>query len=280
MTALVDVLCHLDDPRLVDRRAALARASSAGVSDVISAGVHPAEDAVDVSDDDETSGIDEAAGGRDMPPKRPRIWRAFGLHPREAPTSHAELDEILAVLERRLDAPDVVALGECGLDKRPGMPPIASQERALAAQLDLARRRGLPVILHCVRAPGRLLGLVAQGGPLEAGGMLHGYSGAPDVIEALTALNLSLSYGGILTNPWAKRARASARRTPSAHLLVETDAPETDPGALPLHLRALADLREEPLDAVAEATADNARRLFNLPKPGPRLAAGSASQSP
>lgn len=261
MRPLVDALCHLDDARLDDREGALARAYEAGVHDVVSAGVHPARDAEQLKGDDSA-----------LP--RPRVWRAYGIHPQEAPRDTRELDELLALLERRLDAPDVVALGECGLDKRPGMPPLDAQERALSAQLALARRRGLPVILHCVRAPGRLLEVLSRAGPLDAGGVLHGYSGAPDVIPRLTALNLSLSYGHLLANPRATRARASARVTPRDRLLVETDAPERAPAALAEHIRVLAELRTEPVDDVATTTAENARRLYGLPSPGPRLAGG------
>ncbi len=260
MTApLVDALCHLDDPRLQDRAASLARAFKAGTTDVVSAGVHPARDEELILDDNAAR-------------ERPRIWRAYGVHPQEAPKSERDLDDLLTLLERRLDAPDVVALGECGLDKRPGMPPIDAQERALRAQLELARRRELPVLLHCVRAPGRLLDVLERQGPLDAGGYLHGYSGAPDVIERFVKLNLSFSFGGIVGNRYAKRARASARATPLERLLVETDAPETDSSALSAHVQALAALRGEPVDVVAEATANNARRLLGLPDPGAVLA--------
>lgn len=260
MTSLVDVMCHLDDPRLEDLRGALVRAKQAGVTDVISAGIHPAKDDAHLLDDEHAR-------------ETPRLWRAYGIHPQEAPEAARDLEALMNLLENRLCAPDVVALGECGLDKRPDMPAIDAQERALAAQLAVARRRGLPVILHCVRAPGRLLDVIEREGPLPAGGLLHGYSGAPDVIDRLVALNLSFSFGHIVGNPWAKRARASARATPLERLLVETDAPEVDPAALLHHIELLAKLRDEPVDVIAEATARNARRLFGLPETGPQLAA-------
>lgn len=263
MIPLVDALAHLDDPRLGDRMAALARALAAGVHDVVSAGVHPARDEEQLVDDI-------------SPLPRPRVWRAHGIHPQEAPRGARELDVLLTLLQRRLDAPDVVALGECGLDKRPGMPPIAAQERALAAQLALARARDLPVILHCVRATGRLLDVLERAGPLAAGGVVHGYSGAPEMIERFTAVGLSFSFGHLLGNPRATKARASARATPLDRLLVETDAPERAPAALPEHVRMLAELRGGSEEVIAVATAANARRLFGLPSPGPRLAGGSS----
>ena len=257
MIPLVDALCHLDDERLPDRVEALERAYDAGVHDVVSAGTHPERDLEELTE-----------------PARPhpRVWRAYGIHPQWVPSDPAELEAALARLERRLDAPVVVALGECGLDRRPGMPPAEAQERALSAQLALARRRGLPLILHCVRAPGRLLELLEREGALEAGGLIHGYSGAPELLERFAALNLALSFGHLVGNPRDTKARASVKATPSTRLLVETDAPERAPAALVEHVRLLAELRQQTVDEVATSTAENARRLFGLPSPGPLLA--------
>lgn len=234
--------------------------------------MHPARDLENLDELDalvQRKGLEPPAR-RSRP--RPRVWRAYGIHPQEAPSDERDLEELLALLEQRLDAPDVVAIGECGLDRRPGMPPADAQERALSAQLALARRRGLPVILHCVRAPGRLLELLEETGPLVAGGLVHGYGGAPDLIPRFAALNLSLSFGHLVGNPKATKARASAKATPPERLLVETDAPERAPAALAEHVRLLAELRGQPVAEIARCTAENARRLFGLPSPGPLLA--------
>lgn len=255
---LVDALCHLDDPRAGDLGALLARAADAGVTDVISAGTDPEADAFEIP-------------GATHP--RVRVWRAFGVHPRAV--REGALPRQLRALDDLLSLPGVVALGECGLDGRAGMPPLELQEDALRAQLAVARERALPVVLHHVRATERFLRILEEGGPLPAGGMLHGYTGAPELLPRLLAVGLSISFGGLVSRPRTKRAHASARAVPRERLLAESDAPDhppagtpdgpSEPAQLPVTLRALAGLRGEPYDELAAATAANARRLFFLP---------------
>lgn len=257
MSALVDVLAHLDDPRITEPAAALlARAAAAGVTDVVHVGTDP------LADDD----VAEAAGGA-------RLWRAHGVHPMAA---GARLDEKLARLEERLDEPRVVALGECGVDQRDGMPPLDVQLRALRAQLALARARGLPVILHIVHATEVALDVLRDAGPLP-GGLWHGFSGAPEVAaRAVRELDLHVSFGGQAANPRAKRAQKSAAAVPAERLLLESDTPDHFPGppqegrlSEPAHLlrtlAAVAALRGVPADALGATTAHNARRLLGLP---------------
>lgn len=257
---LVDSLCHLEDPRIENVRALLERAAKVGVTDVVSVGTDPRYDP-------------RAIPGAADP--RVRVWRAFGIHPRAA--REDLLEEQLRALEEKLSLPGVVALGECGLDGRPEMPSLDVQERALQAQLSLARERRLPVVLHHVKATERFLRALEVGGPFAGGGMLHGYTGAPDPLSRLFALNLSVSFGGLVSRPRSLRAHASAKAAPLARLLIESDAPDhppagtpdgiAEPAHLPVTLRALAALREEPYEVLMEATSLNARRLFRLPAP-------------
>lgn len=253
---LVDCLCHLEDPRIDDRSALLKRAAAAGIGDVIWAGTDPLRDI--------TRPLREAA------PAPLRLWHAFGIHPQ-----HVRDDALpaqLRELDRLLDAPHVVALGECGLDRRPGMPPLELQRRALRAQLDRARARGLPLLLHAVRAMGPLLELLQQAGPLAAGGMVHGFTGSAQSARELVSLGLHVSFGGVVTKPAARHAREAARVVPAARLLVESDAPDHPPAGVPARqaepahishtLAALATLRGEPYPALAARTADNAGQLF------------------
>lgn len=255
---LVDVLAHLDDSRIVEPAALLARAATAGVEDVVNAGVDPVSDALEFP-----------------PAPGARVWRAFGVHPKAA---GGALGEKLERLAERLDEQSVVAVGECGLDRRDGMPELAEQESAFRSQLALARARGLPVILHVVQATGHALRLLEAAGPLP-GGYWHGFTGAPEVARALADKHgLHISFGGQAANPKARRCRASAASVPLDRLLLESGTPDHYPGSadterlsepanLVLTLSAVASLRAEPLEDIAAATAGNARRLLGLPKP-------------
>jgi TatD DNase family protein len=261
---LVDANCHLDDTRVADVEALLARAAAAGVGDVVSTGVHPRRDK------------------RELPGRRggPRVWRAVGLHPQGA----ADLEDCLPLVEERAALPGVIAIGEIGLDRREGMPVLALQRRALEAQLELARGLGLPVVLHEVRAHAALLEVLDRCGPLAAGGYLHGYTGPAELVDEWLAHGLSLSFGGMVTNPRARRCRAAAAAVPLDRLLVESDTPDhpprglgsaqSEPAGIALVLFELARLRGAQPEALAAATADNARRLLGLPAPGPLLTQG------
>src|SRR5690606_36148817 len=138
----VDALVHLD---LLDDDAyarVLERAAAADVRTVIHGGIDP------------RTPSRVRSGHASV-----RVWRAYGIHPRVVASGEPERREQLRALTQRLDEDDVVALGEIGLDARPEMPPIERQETLLRAQLRLADARGLPVIVHCVHAIGRLVAI-------------------------------------------------------------------------------------------------------------------------
>lgn len=253
----VDALVHLD--ALEDDEAArvLQRAAAAGVRHVIHGGVDP----------------------RTPPRQRSvaapvHVWRAYGIHPSVVSRVPSERADALRCLAERLHDDEVVALGELGLDARPDMPPIEDQEACLREQLGLADAHGLPVILHCVHAIGRLVEILEDHGPLAAGGMLHAFGGPAELVPRLSALGLHFSFGTLVTRPAARRCRAAVSAVAGARLLVESDAPggpssdpsrpTREPADIPAILRAIAELREEPWSAVATQVRDNAHRLFRL----------------
>lgn len=248
---LVDTHCHLFlEPLGARVEAALERARGAGVTRV----VVPAYD---------SASWDRVAGLA----ARPGVAVAYGLHPWVA-DEPLDLERLEALL------PGAVALGEVGLDFAVDHPDRRCQIEALQRQLELARRLDLPVILHCRRAFDALFALLRQHGPLR--GVLHAFSrGAELAGRAVRELDLHVAIGGAVTRPGALRARQSAAAVPSRRLLLETDAPsigmeglaaeETEPRHVARVAGAVAALRAEPLEAVAEETTRNARSLFGLP---------------
>lgn len=265
---MFDSHCHLHDHRVLgDVVKDLDDARAAGVRRLLLAGV----DAAGWAEQDR------------LVAAHAELYSSYGLHPQvvAALDDNAVADE-LALLERRLAgrtaAERVVALGEIGLDgigdRRAS---LARQADAFAAQLALAKRFALPVCLHILRAHGEALALLRRVGLPDAGGVVHSYSGSPELVREYTALGLHLSYSGSVTWESAhggNRAAKAAAITPAERLLVETDAPDQTPERLrpqrnrPAFLIAIvervAQIRGEAPQQIAELTSANACRLFGV----------------
>ena len=215
---------------------------------------------------------------------------ALGIHPLYVPQAADEdLDALDAALTGHRDDPRLVAVGEIGLDLfvpalcEPAM--RARQEHFYRAQLRLARKHGLPVILHVRRSADAVLK------PLRAlptgGGIAHAFNGSLEQARAFTALGFALGFGGAATFEPAKRLRALAADLPLSALVLETDAPDippqwlyataaereggqpqglNTPAELPRIGEVIAGLRGIAPAELAAATTANARRVL------PRLA--------
>ena len=243
-----DAHCHLQDGRFGDGlEGVLDRADRAGVTHMVCCGTREADwDAV-----------------LDLARRKATVIPCAGLHPWYADTPAAGWQ---ARLEEQFDAGALP--GECGLDFSDGRPPRDLQEAVLVDQLRMAVRRGLPVSLHCVKASERLQAILAETGLPAAGGLVHAFSGPPEVAQAFLDLGLHLSFGGALTRPGARRAAASLVMVREDRLLFETDAPDLAPEGVagpgePAHIRLVAEaasrLRGWDVSSLAYA---NAQRLF------------------
>ncbi|MHB2018862.1 MAG: TatD family hydrolase [Candidatus Xenobia bacterium] len=195
------------------------------------------------------------------------VWAAVGVHPHSAQETTAE---VLARLEALAGDARVVAIGETGLDYHYNFSPPEQQRASLAAHLELARRIGKPVILHCRNAEDDLL--AALQGPLT--GVVHCFTGPAQVALELVRRGFYIGITGIVSFKKADEVHETARVVPLERLLVETDAPylapiphrgkRNEPSFLPFTVQAIAARRGMPAVALAAATADNARRLFGL----------------
>jgi len=264
---LVDAHAHLDSDRLgapVER--VIADAARAGVRAIVMAGVDPGGWAAQ-----------RALVARFAAPS-PSLHPVFGVHPQLVPELDLRtLEGQLGELEVALAEHRPVALGETGLDRLTDAAKAALplQELAFRAQLRLARRFELPVVLHLLRADDRALAILREEGLPAAGGVVHSFSGAADFALALVKLGLHVSFAGTLTFPQSRRLREAAARVPADRLLIETDTPDQPPvphrgepnrpALLPLVARALAEVRGLATEEAMALTAANARRLFGLP---------------
>jgi len=264
---LFDTHCHFDfDEFATDRSTFLRRAHERGITQMLVPGVSPRLW-------ERQGGVLTECGVRG----------AYGVHPFWAhEVTSADLAAVLARLERALADEAIVAVGECGLDRpraERGAASLAWQADLLEHQLRIAQRVQLPVILHCVRAHGRLIEILDALGPLPKGGVLHAYSGSAELIPRYLEHGMYFGFGGAVTKPAFARVRQALLRVPDDRLVLETDAPDqapvwarapNEPAELARIAQVIAELRGVPLEALASRTTANARRLFGLPE-GDRL---------
>jgi len=198
-----------------------------------------------------------------------------GVHPTHSGMPASELAATLAAIEALCDEhpQQVVGIGEIGLDYYWKDVSPEDQERAFIAQLDIARRRNLPVVIHCREAWPDTLAVIEKHG---AGviGVFHCFGGT--VEEARRALDLGwyVSFAGNVTYPKAQDLRDAAAIVPLDRLLLETDSPFLAPQPKrgkrnePVHSLHTADqlakVHGTDRKTVLEATTANSKKLFRL----------------
>ncbi len=259
---LVDTHTHLDMPQFsIDRKATIERAHAAGVAWMIDVGAD----------------LPSSRRAVALAQQEPTLWAAVGVHPHDAETVTAAA---LAELRTLAAQPRVVAIGEIGLDYYRDLAPRPAQRAAFAAQLALAQELGLPVIIHNRDAHEDTLALLreALGGRLGAlSGVMHCFSGGPELAQQVLDLGLYLGLDGPLTYPNARALPEVARLAPLERLLIETDCPylapqghrgqRNEPAYVRLVAERLAELRGLTLAEVSRATTTNAGALFGVNMP-------------
>lgn len=254
---LVDTHCHLDPqyfPEGPDE--VIARAAAAGVCGLVVIGVGrdsaPARQAVELA--------------RRWPE---RIGATVGVHPHDA----AGLDDdMYAELASLAEEPEVVAIGEIGLDYHYDHSPRETQREVFARFVHLARERRKPIVVHTRSAPADTLAVLESEGARDVGGVIHCFSEDRAFAERALDLGFDVSFSGIVTFKGAAAVHEVARWAPLDRVLVETDSPYLAPvplrgkpcePAFVVHTaRRVAELRQMPFEALCEATTDNAERRF------------------
>ncbi len=208
----IDTHCHLDAPEFnPDRRAVLARAQAAGVAMLVLP-------AVAVAHFDALRALAHGHG----------LGYALGIHPLwVGQAADDDIDHLADALARHRDDPHLVAVGEIGLDHFvPGLD-RARQAHFYTAQLKLAQRAGLPVILHVRRSADALLHGLRR--VAVAGGIAHAFNASRVQADVFTGLGFKLGFGGALTFERALQIRRLATDLPETALVLETDAPDIPP---------------------------------------------------
>ena len=215
--AWTDNHCHLpDDPAAAELVVAGAR--DAGVLRLIDVGCDLASSTATVA----------AAARHDG------VWATVGVHPHDARTViDPETGAVdLSAIERLLDEPDVVAVGECGLDHHYDHSPRDQQRAVFAAQIALAHAHGLALVIHTREAWSDTFAILeAEGVPPRT--VFHCFTGGPEEARQGLDLGIHLSFSGIVTYKSAPELREAAELCPLDRLLVETDSPYLAPPGVP-----------------------------------------------
>ena len=240
--------CHLPADGWSD---VVAAARSAGVERLIDVGVDVATSAAALA----------RAAGTDG------VWATAGIHPHEARHGTDGLEDLLG-------HPSCVAVGECGLDFHYDHSPRDDQATVFAAQIELAQRHDLALVIHTREAWSETFDILDREG-IPARTVFHCFSGGPDEAVECLARNAYLSFSGIVSFPSATDVRAAAASCPLDRVLVETDSPyltpvphrgkTNQPGWVGHVGAALADASGRPVAHVAAATWDNATAAYALP---------------
>jgi TatD DNase family protein len=253
---LFDTHCHLDDEQFAaERDAVVDRAGRAGVEAIVAVGVTAASSAACVQ----------------LAAQYQPVSAAVGIQPNHcAEAAPGDWDRIVALA----DLPEVVAIGETGLDRYWDYTPFDVQRDFFARHVRLAQVTGLPFIVHMRDCDADVLALFQEArrqGPLR--GVMHSFTGSPETAAACLELGLHISFAGMVTYKKSHALREIAASVPPERLLIETDAPYLSPHpvrgqrpnepALLVHTAVcLAELRGVPVEQLARETTSNALHLF------------------
>ena len=253
----IDTHCHFDFPPFTgDEEHSIAKAADAGVQAII------------------VPSVEAAYFSRvlDLSTHHPALYAALGLHPivieRHRNEDIERLDEIVQTAGDKL-----VAIGEIGLDLYREHPHFERQQTILDAQLRLAKRHDLPVILHSRRTHDKLA-MHLKRIDLPRKGVVHGFSGSLQQAQRFIELGYKIGVGGTITYPRASKTRDVMAQLPLSALLLETDAPDMPlngfqgqpnrPEQAARVFATLCELRKETEEAIAGALLENTRSVFGI----------------
>ncbi len=211
-------------------------------------------------------------------PGIPRILATAGVHPHEAQFAD---QPAMAKLEGLLTGPDVLAVGEIGLDYYYDHSPREQQKQVFAQQMELAAAHRRPIIIHCRPSDGStnawddtLAMIENHWAPTALGGILHCFTGEWEHARRAMDCGFLISFAGNLTFPRATNIREVAARVPLDRMLIETDAPflaplpyrgkRNEPAWVGQVADKLAEVCGVTTEQVASSTANNFFRFFGV----------------
>jgi TatD DNase family protein len=208
----------------------------------------------------------------DLAAARPELLAAVGVHPHEAKDW---TDDHAAAIGALAGRPEMIAVGEMGLDYHYDNSPRELQQEVFARQIRLAHELGKPIVVHTREAEEDTARILEEERAGELGGVIHCFTSSGVLAERSLAMGFAISFSGIVTYPSAKDLQEVAKTVPSDRLLVETDSPYLSPAPHrgkwpnePARVRDtaefLAKLRGETIEDLAASSEAAFERAFRL----------------
>lgn len=273
----IDSHAHLTSSQFdPDRDEVIVRAHDAGARIII----NPATD------------VEDSKRILELADKHPNVYACVGIHPHESAKATDKSLEEIELLSRH---PKVVAIGEIGLDYFYDFSPKDVQKEIFRAQIDIARRRDLPIVIHTRDSNEDTVAIVEEAvlrypewrqshKPPHSRypapkGVFHCFSGDSSLAWKVISLGFYVSLPGIVTFKKAEQPVEVATRVSCEHFLLETDSPylapaplrgkRNEPANIPLIAEKIASLQHLSVEDIARATNYSAYRLFGVGEIGP-----------
>jgi TatD DNase family protein len=206
----------------------------------------------------------------DYAERYPQVYASVGLHPTEQVTEEPTIDQLAKLASH----PKVIAIGETGLDYYRVEGDLTWQQQRFRRHIQVAKQLAKPLIIHTRQARQDTIAILKQEQASDIGGVLHCFTEDWDMAKAAMDLNFYISFSGIVTFRNAVELQDIAKRMPLERMLVETDAPyltpapyrgkPNQPGYTRYVAEFIAELRQEPIEKIAEQTTANFSKLFKV----------------
>ena len=252
---MIDTHTHLNHPDFNDDwEMVLERAQQANVNSLINVGYDLASSLRAVQQSEQSNGM----------------VASVGIHPHEA-ANHDETD-LFAVQELCRSHPEIVAIGEIGLDFYRNLSPLEDQRQIFEDQLKLSQEVSLPVILHVREAHSEAQKIIGKTAFTSNSGVCHCFDGEVSDVKKWLDLGFLIGITGLVTYKRSDNIRNAVLMVPKEKLLIETDCPyltpvphrgkRNEPVNVSYVLKTIAKVRGEDPEMLGEQTTENAKRLF------------------
>lgn len=257
---MVDTHCHLASKKYSESvEEIIESAKKAGVGKLITVG----------------TSLSSNLDNQNIAKKFEDVYFSAGIYPHE--NTNLSLDQLNKKFREQITGmPEVVAIGECGVDftDRPGGRTLEDQIKLFELQIKIAKENDLPIIIHNRNGDEHIIKTLKKHQDEKLRGVAHTFTSNWETAKKLIELNFMVSFSGIITYPTGKNILETVKKIPLDKFLVETDAPYLTPQPhrnqinkpeyVKITARKIAEIKNLPLREIEESSFNNACRLFNL----------------